>query len=119
MNILLVGSGAREHALARAIKRSPQNPTLFCFGSSNNPGIKPLAADYVVGKLADIKTMVDFAKLNKIDIAVIGPELPLSVGVVDEFQKNNIPTVGPTKQLAKIETSKGFTRDLFREYNIS
>ncbi len=118
MNVLLIGSGAREHAIARALKKSTAKLDLFCFGSSNNPGIKLLTIGYTVGKLDDPKSITDFAIQNKIDWAIVGPELPLSAGVVDELAEYNIPAVGPTKEMAQLETSKSFTRDLVSGYNI-
>ncbi len=118
MNILLIASGAREHVIARALKKSSTPIDLFCFGSSNNPGIKALAIGYTVGKLDDAQAIADFARQNKIDRAIVGPELPLSAGVVDELVKHGIPAIGPTKQLAQLETSKSFTRDLVSSYNI-
>ena len=118
MNILLIGSGAREHAIARAFKRSPQNTDLFCFASSNNPGIQELCTGYEVGKITDPQAVLDFAKENNIELAFIGPEGPLSAGVADILMGNNIPTVGPKQKLAQLETSKSFTRDLCDEYEI-
>ncbi len=118
MNILLIGSGAREHAVARAIKRSPQNPTLFCFGSSNNPGIKKLCDGYGVGKIADPVAVLNFAKANKVKLAFVGPEAPLAAGVSDALWDAGIPCVGPKQKHAQLESSKGFTRDLQIEYNI-
>ncbi|MFA7654177.1 MAG: phosphoribosylamine--glycine ligase [Candidatus Magasanikbacteria bacterium] len=118
MNILIIGSGAREHAVARAFQRSSQNPKLFCFGSSNNPGIKKLCVGYETGKIADPESVLKFALNNKIDLTFIGPEAPLSTGVADILWKNNIPCVGPKQKHAQLESSKGFTRDLQTKYNI-
>ncbi len=118
MNILIIGSGAREHAIARTLKKSATNPAIFCFGTNRNPGIIPLAAEYAVGKLDDVDSIVSFAQDKKIHFAIIGPELPLSVGVADELQAIGIPCVGPTKQLAQIETSKAFGRDLLSYHGV-
>lgn len=118
MNILLVGSGAREHAIARALKKSSHNSNLYCFGNGHNPGIQEVSAGYAVGKLNDVAAIVAFAKANTIDWAIVGPEQPLSVGVADALALQGIPCVGPTKQLAQIETSKSFTRDLVAKYKI-
>ncbi|MEE9574297.1 MAG: hypothetical protein V3W20_14675, partial [Candidatus Neomarinimicrobiota bacterium] len=109
-NILLIGSGAREHAIARAIKKSSHPSNLFCVASNNNPGIAKLCKEYST-------TPIDAIKHN-IDFAIIGPEAALAAGVVDELAAQNIPSIGPTKQLAKIETSKGFARDLLTKYDI-
>ena len=118
MNILLIGSGAREHAIARAIKRSTQETALFCFGSCLNPGIKELCAGYTVGQVTDVPAIVAFARERAIAWTFVGPENPLEAGVVDALREAGIPSVGPTKTLARLETSKSFTRDLLEEYDI-
>ena len=82
-NILLVGNGAREHALAEAILRSSQTPRLFSFMKANNPGIASLSEKIKSGSYSDLETITGFAKDNKIELAVIGPEDPLNNGVVD------------------------------------
>jgi phosphoribosylamine--glycine ligase len=117
-NILLVGNGAREHALAEAIARSEQKPRLFSFMKTNNPGIASLSEKIKLGGYADPGIITGFATENKIELAVIGPEDPLNNGVVDALSKIGIPSVGPTKSLARLETSKSFTRNLVSKYNI-
>jgi len=117
-NILLIGNGAREHALAEAITRSPQKPQLFSFMKSNNPGIASLSVKIMLGSYSDLEAITGFAKQNKIEFAVIGPEDPLNNGVVDALAKINISAVGPTKSLARLETSKSFTRNLVSKYKI-
>lgn len=118
-NILLIGNGAREHVIAEAIMRSPQNPRLFSFMKSNNPGIASLSEKIKIGSYSDLDAITGFAKENKIDFAVIGPEDPLNNGVVDALAKADVPSVGPTKSLARLETSKSFTRNLVNKYKIS
>lgn len=118
MNILIIGSGAREHAIAKAFHRSEQKPTLFCIGSSINPGIKTLTQDYCVGNVCDTTLITSYAIKHKIDFAFVGPEAPLEQGIADLLWKKGIPTIGPQKSLARIETSKAFTRDLLKKYNI-
>jgi phosphoribosylamine---glycine ligase len=118
LNILLVGNGAREHALAEAISRSEQKPLLFSFMKTNNPGIASLSEKIKLGSYADLGAITGFAAENKIEFAVIGPEDPLNNGVVDALAKIGIPSVGPTKSLARLETSKSFTRNLVSKYNI-
>jgi len=118
MKWLVIGSGAREHAIVRALQRHNNNVTLVCFGSSTNPAIKALCADYLVGNMDDVDAMVAYGKLQQVDYAMIGPEAPLAHGVVDVLQQAGIKTVGPTQQLAQIESSKGFARDLLTQYNI-
>jgi phosphoribosylamine--glycine ligase len=117
-NILLIGNGAREHAIAEAITRSPQKPQLFSFMKSNNPGIASLSVKMMLGSYSDLEAVTEYAKQNKIEFAVIGPEDPLNNGVVDALAKINISAVGPTKSLARLETSKSFTRTLVSKYNI-
>lgn len=117
-NILLVGNGAREHAMAEAVVRSPQNPRLFSFMKANNPGIASLSEKIQLGSYADLAAITGFARENKINFAVIGPEDPLNNGVVDALMEAGIPAVGPTKSLARLETSKAFTRNLVAKYNI-
>ena len=118
MNILIVGSGAREHAIARSINKSKRPNKLFCFASNRNPGIEEISEILEVGNIADPKTISGFAAEHLIGLAIIGPEAPLANGVVDALLELNIQCVGPTKDLAQIETSKSFTRDLMRKYNI-
>ncbi|MBC8174713.1 MAG: phosphoribosylamine--glycine ligase [Candidatus Marinimicrobia bacterium] len=118
MMILLIGSGAREHAIARALARSPQKPTTVCFASNNNPGIQELSAYFTMGDIKNPQAVVSFAQQYGADLAIIGPEAPLEVGVADALLDAGISTVGPKKALAQIETSKGFTRDLLKKYNI-
>ena len=101
-NILLVGNGAREHAIAEAITRSPQYPRLFSFMKANNPGIASLSEIIKIGSYSDLDAITAFAKENKIDFAVIGPEDPLNNGVVDALAKSGISAVGPTKSLARL-----------------
>ncbi len=117
-NILLVGNGAREHALAETILRSKQNPHLFAFMKANNPGIASLSHKTMQGSYSDLGAITGFAQLHKIDFAVIGPEDPLNNGVVDALAACDIESVGPTKSLARLETSKSFTRNLVSKYNI-
>ncbi len=118
MNILIVGSGAREHAIARSIKKSKLSNKLYCFASNRNPGIEELSEVLEIGGISNPNDVARFTLKYLIDLAIIGPEAPLSNGVVDTLQNLNIKCVGPTKKLAQIETSKSFTRDLMQKYNI-
>src|SRR3990167_4950132 len=115
MNILIVGSGAREHAIAAALHRSNQHPRLFCCGTSLYPGIKQMTHHYWVGDITHVDTISDLACKWKIGLAIIGPEVPLAAGLADRLWANCIPTIGPKQKLAQIETSKGFARELMKK----
>ena len=117
-NVLLVGNGAREHAMAEAISRSKENPHLFAYMKANNPGIASLSEKTKLGSYSDLPAIVAFARDNKMEFAVIGPEDPLNNGIVDALAAAGIPAVGPARSLARLETSKSFTRNLVSKYNI-
>jgi phosphoribosylamine--glycine ligase len=118
MNILLVGSGAREHAIARSINKSNVDNNLFCFASNRNPGIEKLSDKLEIGNINDTIDVAKFALTNSIDLAIIGPEAPLANGVIDALLEIKIKCVGPTKELAQLETSKGFARELMKRHTI-
>ncbi|MBN2178951.1 MAG: phosphoribosylamine--glycine ligase [Deltaproteobacteria bacterium] len=117
-NVLLIGNGAREHVIAEAVMRSKHNPKLFPYMKSNNPGIASLSESTTIGSYSDLEGINMFARKHTIDFAIIGPEDPLANGVVDSLNTIGIPSVGPTKDLARLETSKTFTRDLLQKYTI-
>jgi phosphoribosylamine--glycine ligase len=117
--ILIVGSGAREHAIAAALAISPQKPELICFGSAHNPGIDVLCLEYAVGKITDASAVAAFAREHAATLAVIGPEAPLAAGVADALAAAGVKTVGPTQSLARIESSKGFARELLAKHGIA
>ncbi len=116
--ILIVGSGAREHAIAMALARSPQHPTLLCFSGARNPGIAVLCSDYGIGSITNPADVAAFALLHHATIAILGPEAPLAAGVADALWTAGVPVVGPTQSLARIESSKGFARELLAKYKI-
>lgn len=118
MNILIVGSGAREHAIAAALHRSPQKPHILCCGTAVNPGIKQMAHQYWVGDINNAAQIVKIAKEWQAGLAIIGPEAPLEQGLADLLWKAAIPTIGPRKKLAQLETSKSFARELMQKHNI-
>jgi len=116
--ILIVGSGAREHAIAEALARSPQKPELVCFSGARNPGIAALCAEYGIGSITDPAGVAVFALERAVTLAVLGPEAPLAAGVADALWAAGISVVGPTQSLARIESSKGFARALLEEHGI-
>lgn len=115
MKVLLVGSGGREHALAWAIARSPRCASLWC--APGNPGIAaharcvPIAAD-------DVDGIVSFARQERVDLVVIGPELPLVRGLVDRLDAAGIASFGPRAAAARLEGSKGFMKELCARHGI-
>ena len=115
MNILVVGSGGREHAIALAVKKSPLCDTLVC--APGNPGMANLGKCVPVD-VADPKAIADLAVAEKIDLAVIGPEIPLVAGVVDEFRRRGLRAFGPTAAAAALEGSKAFSKDIMKKYNV-
>jgi phosphoribosylamine---glycine ligase len=112
MNILLVGNGGREHAIAWKITNSPSfsssRDKIFC--TYPNPGLAEICGTVEI-KPDNIKDLHDFAISNKIDFTVAGPELPLSLGITDEFGKSGMKVFGPSKSAAELETSKIFAKD--------
>ncbi|MDB5515647.1 MAG: phosphoribosylamine--glycine ligase [Tardiphaga sp.] len=115
MNILLLGSGGREHALAWKIAASPLLTKLWC--APGNAGIAR-EAECVALDIADHAAVIDFCKTHKVDLVVVGPEAPLAAGIVDDLAKAGIKAFGPGKAAAQLEGSKGFTKDLCRANNI-
>ena len=115
MNILLVGSGGREHALAWALSASPLLTKLYCA-----PGSSAIArdAECVAIAVMDLDGLVDFAKEKRVDFAVIGPDAPIAAGLADRFEAAGIKSFGPSAACAQLESSKGFTKDLCSQYGI-
>ena len=117
-HVLLIGNGAREHAIAEAILRSGRTPRLHSFMKTNNPGIASLSEQVRLGRYDEPEAIAAFARETGVAFAVVGPEDPLGHGVVDALAASGIPAVGPTQSLARLETSKSFTRNLLRKYGI-
>lgn len=115
MKILVIGGGGREHALVWKIAQSPLVDKIFC--APGNPGISqlaecvPLAAD-------DIDGLLSFARESSVDLTVVGPEVPLTLGIADTFRAAGLDIFGPSKAAAQIEGSKGFSKDLMAKYDI-
>ncbi len=114
--VLLVGNGAREHVIAETLKRS--DAQVFCYGKARNPGIIELAEDYHTGSLEDFVTIREYAQRVKPDFAFIGPDDPIGSGLADALLEVGIHSVAPLKTVARLESSKGFTRELVRKYDI-
>jgi phosphoribosylamine---glycine ligase len=115
MHILLLGSGGREHALAWKIAASPLVTKLWC--APGNGGIAR-EAECVALDIADHAAVIEFCKTNAVELVVVGPETPLVAGIVDDLARAGIKAFGPGREAAQLEGSKGFTKDLCREFNI-
>jgi phosphoribosylamine--glycine ligase len=115
MNILVLGSGGREHALAWKIAASPLTDKLYC--APGNAGIAR-EAECVALDINDHAAVVAVAKEKKIDLVVVGPEAPLCAGIVDDLEAAGVKAFGPGKWAARLEGSKGFTKDLCKANNI-
>jgi len=115
MNILLLGSGGREHALAWKMASSPLADRLYC--APGNAGIAR-EAECVALDVADHGAVIAFCRERHIDLVVVGPEAPLCAGIVDDLEAAGIKAFGPTRAAARLEGSKGFTKDLCRENGI-
>jgi phosphoribosylamine---glycine ligase len=115
MHILLLGSGGREHALAWKIAGSPLVTKLWC--APGNAGIAR-EAECVALDIADHAAVIAFCQREKVDLVVVGPETPLAAGIVDDLSRAGIKAFGPSREAARLEGSKGFTKDLCTEFNI-
>ena len=115
MRVLVVGQGGREHAICWKLKQSPLVREIYA--APGNAGIAAVADCVPIG-VADIIELADFAEKLKIDLTVVGPELPLTLGIVDEFQKRGLTIFGPTRLAAELEGSKVFSKEFMRKYNI-
>jgi len=115
MNVLIIGSGGREHALCVSCKKSEYINKIFC--APGNAGTD-LIANNISIDINDFQEITHFVKKNEIEIVIVGPEKPLVDGIVDYLEKNNIKTFGPSKLASKLEGSKIFTKKLCDKYNI-
>ena len=115
MKVLVVGSGGREHALVWKISQSPMVDKIYC--APGNAGIGQMA-ECVAIKAEDLDGLLDFAVQNEIGLTVVGPEVPLTMGIVDKFQEKGLKIFGPSGRAAEIEGSKTFAKDLMAKYGI-
>ena len=116
--ILVIGSGAREHIIATKLADSPQKPHIVYYGSHKNPGIEAIAGDGKVGKLDDVSSIIDYTKQTNPDWVFIGPDNPIGEGLVDILEAEGFRCFAPKKSLARLESSKGFTRNLLEKHSI-
>lgn len=117
MNILIIGNGGREHALAWKVRQSPLVDKVFVApgnaGTAQENGVENVAIS-----ATDVPALVEFAKANQIDLTIVGPEAPLVIGVVDAFRDNGLKIFGPTQAAAQLEGSKAFTKDFLARHQI-
>ncbi|MCF2706095.1 phosphoribosylamine--glycine ligase [Arcanobacterium haemolyticum] len=110
MKILLVGSGGREHAIARALHRDPSVTDLFI--APGNPGMAQLGTNLVVNDILDGEELTQLARKHGVDLVVVGPEAPLVAGVADDLRAAGFPVFGPSSQAARLEGSKAFAKEI-------
>ena len=115
MKILVIGGGGREHALVWKLKNGYSSREIFC--APGNPGIAKIA-ECVPLQVKQINELADFAEANKIDLSVVGPEDPLTDGIVDLFEKRNLPVFGPNRQSARLEGSKAYAKKVMERFNV-
>ena len=115
MKILVIGSGGREHAILWKLSQSPKVSELYV--APGNDGMDELAKRVAI-PVENLEDLAEFAKNNEIDLTIVGPEVPLVLGVVDVFEKAGLRCFGPSKKAAQIEGSKAFSKNLMQKYNI-
>lgn len=115
MKVLVIGGGGREHALAWKIQQSPECKELWC--APGNTGTEKIAQNINIG-VEDMKEIVSFSLATKIDLVIVGPEMPLAEGMADACREERIAVFGPSQKAARIESSKRFSRELMAKYNI-
>ena len=119
MKILLIGSGGREHALAWKLAQSPQVQTVFVApGNGGTSTAKQTTAGIQNLPISDLQDLADFAKREKIQLTVVGPEAPLAAGIVDVFRENGLRIFGPTQLAAQLESSKDFSKAFMKRHGI-
>ncbi|BBN82697.1 phosphoribosylamine--glycine ligase [Pseudoalteromonas sp. A25] len=117
MNVLVIGSGGREHALAFKAAQNPSVKTVFVAPGNAGTALEPKLSNVAIG-VEDIDALVNFAKDNKVELTIVGPEAPLVIGVVDRFREEGLAIFGPTAAAAQLEGSKSFTKDFLARHNI-
>lgn len=117
MKILIIGNGGREHALAWKAQQSPLVKKIWVAPGNAGTAAEPKTENIDIAA-SDVLSLLKFAQLEKIDLAIVGPEIPLAAGVVDQFNQAKIPCFGPIQQAAQLETSKGFCKDFLMRHHI-
>jgi phosphoribosylamine--glycine ligase len=115
MKVLVIGSGGREHALVWKIAQSPLVDKVYC--APGNPGTGRIGENIDI-KVDDLPGLLGFARKEGIGLTVVGPELPLSLGIVDLFEEHDLRIFGARKDAALIEASKAFAKDLMKKYRV-
>jgi phosphoribosylamine---glycine ligase len=115
MRVMVIGKGGREHALCWRLNQSPSVWKLFC--TVGNPGINNLATPVPI-QPNDVRALADFAAQERVDLTVVGPEEPLTLGIADEFATRGLVLMGPTKAAAQLEGSKSFAKEVMREAGV-
>ncbi|MDE3272260.1 MULTISPECIES: phosphoribosylamine--glycine ligase [Pseudoalteromonas] len=117
MNVLVIGSGGREHALAFKAAQSAKVNTVFVAPGNAGTALEPKLENIAIG-VEDIDALVAFAKENNVELTIVGPEAPLVIGVVDKFREEGLAIFGPTAAAAQLEGSKSFTKDFLARHKI-
>ena len=115
MKVLIVGSGGREHAIAASVAKSPKVDKIYC--APGNAGIGQIAECVPIGAM-EFAQIVSFAKKERIDLTIVGPDDPLAGGLVDKLEAAGLRAFGPRKNAAILEASKAFSKDLMKKYHI-
>ena len=116
--VIIIGNGAREHALAETLKRSSQGVEIFTFGGAKNPAMFEMSTEYEIGSVTDLNHIKEFAERVRPDFVIPGPEAPIAVGVSDMLGEKGIPSIAPMETVARLESSKSFTREILNKYSI-
>jgi phosphoribosylamine--glycine ligase len=119
MKVLLIGNGARENAIYKALVRSRHNPEIVVFGKAKNPGMLSNTVHYEVGDYMNLEKVQEVAKHHNPDFAIVGPDDPIGAGAADALEAVGIKTFAPKKEVARLESSKSFTRELVEKYGIA
>ncbi|PNH97354.1 phosphoribosylamine--glycine ligase [Vibrio diazotrophicus] len=117
MNVLIIGSGGREHALGWKVAQNPNVKNIFIAPGNAGTALEPKLQNVAI-QVEDVTGLVAFAQENAIDLTIVGPEAPLVIGVVDAFRAAGLPIFGPTQAAAQLEGSKAFTKDFLARHNI-